>query len=201
MPVAKAVEFWGPCAWKFLHSIAFSYTDTPSDDQVAHFTSFFEGLPAVIPCPSCGEHAREYFIQHEGELKAAIKAGGSALQRFLFNFHNDVNARRGVPPMPFETVSAIYTQGHAPGRSFPTSEKELADPHHDMLPWAATSVVNSAGRRGLSKQEVGIGVALLLIGGGLWMLLQRRSPPPPIKGRRRPAAAAATTTAPPQSSN
>lgn len=180
MPVATGVEFWGPCAWKFLHAIAFCYPSTPSDDQVAHFTKFFEGLPAVIPCPSCGQHAREHFIQHEGELKSALKAGGPALQQFMWKFHNAVNERRGVPPMPFEAVREIYTKGCAGDRPVPSTPAQWADPYHGMPRWAEQQqAVGAAGAGGegwwSSSSSTVLSAALLLaaVGGGGWWWWQR----------------------------
>lgn len=195
MPVATGVEFWGPCAWKFLHAIAFCYPSTPSDDQVAHFTKFFEGLPAVIPCPSCGQHAREHFTQHEGELKSALKAGGPALQRFMWKFHNAVNERRGVPAMPFEAVREIYTRGCAGDRPVPSTPAQWADPYHGMPRWAEVAAPdamdsnNGADGAWPSTTTIAVaagGAALLLVVGGWWFRSRRRSPSgapnPPVAG-------------------
>ena len=33
MPIATAVELWGPSAWKFLHAISFAYPAAPDTDQ------------------------------------------------------------------------------------------------------------------------------------------------------------------------
>ena len=136
MPIATAVDLWGPSAWKFLHAISFAYPEAPDDLQIAQFTKFFDALPDVIPCPSCGLHARQYFDGHQAELTQALRSG-PRLQRFMHAFHNAVNASRDppVPPMDFEVVRQIYTHGHVLGRPRPSTQTEWADPYHNMPPW------------------------------------------------------------------
>lgn len=136
MTIATAVDLWGPSAWKFLHAISFAYPEAPDDLQIAQFTKFFDALPDVIPCPSCGLHARQYFDGHQAELTQALRSG-PRLQRFIHAFHNAVNASRDppVPPMDFEVVRQIYTHGHVLGRPRPSTQTEWADPYHNMPPW------------------------------------------------------------------
>lgn len=136
MTIATAVDLWGPSAWKFLHAISFAYPEAPDDLQIAQFTKFFDALPDVIPCPSCGLHARQYFDGHQAELTQALRSG-PRLQRFMHAFHNSVNASRDppVPPMDFEVVRQIYTHGHVLGRPRPSTQAEWADPYHNMPPW------------------------------------------------------------------
>lgn len=131
---------WGPCAWKFLHSIAFAYPAAPSDEQIAAHTKFFEALPDVIPCPSCGFHCRTYFESNREELSRALRSG-PVLARFMHKFHNAVNASRTPPvkPMDWETVRQIYTYGHADSRPRPQSAAEWADPYHNMPQWSESA--------------------------------------------------------------
>lgn len=136
MPIATAVDLWGPCAWKFLHAISFTYPTTPTDDDKKGLADFMNGLPTVIPCPACGKHAQQYFDNNRDALTRALDSG-PALQRFMHAFHNSVNASRSppVPPMDFERVRQLYTYGHELGRARPSTQTEWADPYHNMPPW------------------------------------------------------------------
>lgn len=137
MPIATAVDLWGPCAWKFLHAVSFAYPVAPDSEQIKQFTKFFDALPDVIPCPACGVHARQYFQSNHAELVQALRSG-PLLQRFMHKFHNSVNASRTppVPPMDFETVRQIYTHGHDLSKKRPQTQTEWADPYHNMIPWS-----------------------------------------------------------------
>jgi hypothetical protein len=42
-------EFWGPSAWKFLHSITMSYPSEPTDKEKKVYKKFFEILGLVLP--------------------------------------------------------------------------------------------------------------------------------------------------------
>ena len=168
MPIATAVDLWGPCAWKFLHAVSFAYPVAPDSEQIKQFTKFFDALPDVIPCPSCGVHARQYFKSNHAELVQALRSG-PLLQRFMHKFHNTVNASRTppVPPMDFETVRQIYTHGHDLSKKRPQTPTEWADPYHNMIPWSQEAnnsvnhVVKTAVDTTLNTTTGGAGAVLL----------------------------------------
>jgi hypothetical protein len=130
MTVATGVEFWGPCAWKFLHAISFAIPESPDDDQVHHLTQFFGSAGHVLPCPACGVHYNAYIESHRADFARALRSG-PLLQRFLWELHNEVNDRRGKPDnkLDFGAVQQMYTQGSAPGCPRPASLRHWADPH------------------------------------------------------------------------
>ena len=211
MTIATAVDLWGPSAWKFLHAIAHTYPAAPDDQQIAQFTKFFDALPDVIPCPSCGLHARQYFDSHQAELTQALRSG-PRLQRFVHAFHNAVNASRDppVPPMDFEVVRQIYTHGHVLGRPRPSTQAEWADPYHNMPPWNQQADVKvpkalphgTEGAEPRAEPLLGglkdeqrytvIGVVALALGAFYYYYYHRRHGRP---GRAAPAADAAAPPA------
>lgn len=77
---------WGPAMWRALHAISF----TP--DRGGHL-KFFEGLPDVLPCPSCGSHLREIY-----ELLPIDVSSVRACSEWLWKVHNEVNASLNKNP-------------------------------------------------------------------------------------------------------
>jgi hypothetical protein len=70
---------WGPSMWRALHAVSF----TP--DQGGHL-KFFEALPDVLPCASCGAHLREIYAQHPIDVSSV-----QACSLWLWKVHDEVN--------------------------------------------------------------------------------------------------------------
>lgn len=49
-------KIWGPPAWKFIHTVALSYPDTPTPFDKENYKAFFLSLQNVIPCAKCRNH-------------------------------------------------------------------------------------------------------------------------------------------------
>lgn len=99
-------RYWGPSGWRLLHLISFAAT--PS--RYSHIRALFETLPYVLPCKYCRESLSEYIAADP------LPANASALPKWLWRIHNDVNAKlRGQhlhvePDPPFQTVKRIYSE-------------------------------------------------------------------------------------------
>ena len=129
MTVAKAVEFWGPSAWKFLHAITFSMSDTPDDGEIQHLLAFFNHVGHLLPCPACGTHYLHYMEEHRQSFEDAVNSGPK-LRRFVYDLHAEVVTRTGGPPSPsFAEVEHMYRFGHLIGTPPPSSLGAYADPH------------------------------------------------------------------------
>ena len=70
---------WGPSMWRALHAVSF----TP--DQGGHL-KFFEAVPDVLPCASCGAHLREIYAQHPIDVSSV-----EACSLWLWKVHDEVN--------------------------------------------------------------------------------------------------------------
>ena len=77
---------WGPAMWRALHAISF----TP--DRGGHL-KFFEGLPDVLPCPSCGLHLKEIYERLPIDVSSV-----QACSEWLWRVHNEVNASLNKNP-------------------------------------------------------------------------------------------------------
>ena len=132
---SRFVEFFGPSTWKTLHSIAWNYAeheDAPTVEEKRDIIDFFRILENLLPCPSCRKHFGVYMLKHPIDASSR-----SALVRWLFDLHNDVNKRthKETPVLTFEEHRTDYA-----GWNKEVSEKfshmsrneqmnKLSDPH------------------------------------------------------------------------
>ena len=68
---------WGSSCWLFLHSAAFAYPETPTDNDKDTMKSFIKNLSCVIPCNVCKEHLKENL------KKLPIKEGLQSRKNFI----------------------------------------------------------------------------------------------------------------------
>ena len=108
-------RFWGPSAWRLLHSITFAYTPTKDKSTVR---KFFQTLPFVLPCKFCRSNLLEHY--EELPLEPALESQ-ELLSKWLYKVHTRVSAKlreqgRTVPEdPPFAKVKKIYEERQAYG--------------------------------------------------------------------------------------
>lgn len=78
--------YWGAAGWHFLHAIALSYPDNPTDSDKAEYRTFFEALVSVLPCPACSNHYRGNMLKYPIRLDNNLE-----LFRWTVDMHNEVN--------------------------------------------------------------------------------------------------------------
>lgn len=98
------IKEWGSSGWRFLHPITFAFD--PKKKQ--KYKTFFETLPDVLPCRTCGEHFRQNLNKHLLEPALTNK---ESLSRWLVTMHNEVNSQRRKPILDYETVRRHYEDG------------------------------------------------------------------------------------------
>lgn len=169
------VEWWGPCSWKLMHSIAFTMPDNPTQRDREHYAQFFESLSHVLPCPSCREHMAKHIVKNPPDTTGPI-----ALARWVYDMHDIVNKYHEKTSPPFEDVVKAYTNGVDTKRLMamtePRRRRALADPYIVTPP----SREKSLGAPSASLLDdfpaewlIGAGLVLGLVGGAL--ILARRS--------------------------
>nr|QIQ08671.1 sulfhydryl/thiol Oxidoreductase (ERV1/ALR/poxvirus E10 family) [Panulirus argus virus 1] len=82
----------GPSCWRLLHYIA--VTNNRCSDRTKEWKhNAIRSILESVPCDSCRKEAlRRWHGRTEG------------LELFLYNFHNDVNARLRYPPFPITSL-------------------------------------------------------------------------------------------------
>jgi len=105
---------WGPLLWKLLHimgeHVGKSATQSLNRDEAIMIDFIIQGLPNVLPCSECAQHARDYIRYHPSSQVKNLT--GNALtewtRNYFFYFHNDVLRRQQKPFVynePYEIIS------------------------------------------------------------------------------------------------
>ncbi len=107
MEVQEPLAVWGPRRWRKLHAFGADYPEAaPPAVQASAFVFFNRELR--LPCHACVEHVKQHLRSHP-----ITYAGRAALQRWLWAFHNAVNAQTGKPFFPW--AAYVEAWGAAPG--------------------------------------------------------------------------------------
>jgi hypothetical protein len=104
-------RFWGPPAWKLLHSIAAGYD--ASQVMRRNMELFLEVLPYVLPCKFC----RASLTEHYARLPFKDALGSRTdLEQWMYKIHNLVNKKleeqgQQILSVPtFRDVQKVYRQ-------------------------------------------------------------------------------------------
>jgi hypothetical protein len=104
---SKDPRVWGPAFWFTLHNGAASYPEKASPVCANHMKGFILGMPFMIPCDKCHDHARAHIEENYHRLDEIV-SGKKHLFNFFVSFHNYVNKRYGKPEMSNEDAYALY---------------------------------------------------------------------------------------------
>lgn len=96
---------WGPSAWKFLHTVTFSYPQDPDEDTKIHFKEFFTSLKYTLPCSFCRTYYSQLFEYISIDPYMDSRDG---LTWWLFVIHNLVNRKLDRNLANFEDVVLQY---------------------------------------------------------------------------------------------
>ena len=95
---------WGPGAWKFLHTITFSYPESPDQKTQERTYRFFDALQHVLPCSKCRGHYSNQFRR----ITSSTFRNRESLTRWLVDLHNVVNESHGKKPLAYDDIRAMY---------------------------------------------------------------------------------------------
>jgi hypothetical protein len=143
-PDYPVTDNWGPVLWAILHTLAERSGHITSqsfrDDERRQWINIIQGLPKIIPCPNCREHAEVWILLHP---TTAIKTmPDSELHAWLVNwaytFHETVNERTGKPSFDKALLSQTYGSISIAGalkRLKPFIETAIRLSGLTLLPW------------------------------------------------------------------
>ena len=89
-------DIWGPGLWLVLHLGSANYPEKASSIAKNRMKFFILGLPYILPCDNCFEHALDYIEKNKDNLDM-ICSGKESLFKFFNDFHNSVNDRLKKP--------------------------------------------------------------------------------------------------------
>jgi hypothetical protein len=101
---------WGPSFWFSLHNGAAKYPVNASKIVAQKMKGFILGIPYILPCTNCSEHAKAHIEKNYKKLDY-ICSGRTQLFDFFCKFHNYVNKRYGKPELTTEDAWKIYSGG------------------------------------------------------------------------------------------
>lgn len=99
---------WGPAFWFTLHNGAVKYPDNASDICKERMKNFILGMPVMIPCEVCADHATAHIESNYHRLDEIVSTRTN-LFNFFVDFHNYVNKRYNKPIMSYEDAYKLYT--------------------------------------------------------------------------------------------
>jgi len=134
-------KVWGPAAWFFLHSVTLSQPSEISDtEQQKRLQRFFtEDLSWLLPCPACGEHARDHLKAMEKDTPSTTWTFRSQLVKFVSDLHNRVNDQLNKESVPLKTFLAGYSEicKQTPPVSVYLPSQPTADFNQDSLQYSS----------------------------------------------------------------
>ncbi len=101
-------QVWGPAFWFILHNSSARYPVKASPVSRKAMKDFILGMPIMIPCEECADHATAHIEANHSRLDE-VTSGRQQLFNFFVDFHNLVNRRYGKPVMGYEEAFALYT--------------------------------------------------------------------------------------------
>ncbi len=99
---------FGPPLWFILHISAANYPDNPSTVAKKNMEYIIKGLPVLIPCQNCKEHATAHIEKHIHKIPEIVSSKKKVFE-FFVQFHNQVNQRHGKEIMSVEDAYKLYS--------------------------------------------------------------------------------------------
>lgn len=92
-------DIWGNHAWRFLHAVAHTYPEDPTDTDKEHYAELYMSLQYTLPCPVCQEHYRDIVKTHPIQLDSRTE-----LEHWLMDIHNQVNRQLGQDEYSYSEI-------------------------------------------------------------------------------------------------
>ncbi len=105
----KTPDVFGPAFWFTLHNGTIHLPEILSPISANRIKGFLKGIPEMVPCTDCSEHARAFIEANMSKIENLQK--GEDAFRFTVDFHNYVNLRLGKPVMKYEIARDLYLGG------------------------------------------------------------------------------------------
>lgn len=98
---------WGPKLWFSFHNGAAKYPSNPSPIIKNNMKNFILGIPVILPCEKCKEHANQFIESNYNNLDNIVSSRDN-LFKFFFDFHNYTNRKTNKPEMSYVDAKKLY---------------------------------------------------------------------------------------------
>ena len=102
--VEKKVMKWGEPTWTLFHTLAQKIDENHFSQLSKELFDLIKTICHTLPCPDCAMHASQYVTR--------VNWSGIRTKRdliaVLWEFHNEVNKRKGYAVFPFEKLEGAY---------------------------------------------------------------------------------------------
>ena len=98
---------WGTPGWKFIHIVALSYSDNPTDDDKNNYKNFFTNIQNILPCKICAQHYKDNLNKHK--LTNDVLSCSNELFNWTVRMHNEVNILNNKKIIDYDTARKMVT--------------------------------------------------------------------------------------------
>lgn len=105
--VGNDPKVFGPPLWFSLHNASAYYPENAAPLHAERMKNIIIGLPVLIPCETCKEHATNYIEENKHLLMDICKTKKDVF-KFFVDFHNYVNERLGKKKFSYEEAHNLY---------------------------------------------------------------------------------------------
>ncbi len=104
-------KIWGPHYWFVLHTIAFTYPDTPNEVTRKKYYDFIQNLPLFLPINDIGNSFSKLLDSYP--VTPYLDSRQSFIKWMHF-IHNKVNISLGLPELTMEEAMTEYYKHYIP---------------------------------------------------------------------------------------
>ena len=102
--VEKKVMKWGEPTWTLFHVLAQKIDEKHFSQLSKELFDLIKTICHTLPCPDCAMHATQYVSKVNW---SGIRSKRELIS-VLWEFHNEVNKRKGYAVFPFEKLELTY---------------------------------------------------------------------------------------------
>ncbi len=119
-------QVWGPHFWFFLHTVALTYPDVPTETYKKKYYDFFYMLPLFLPDPAIAKRWGEWTEQYPVQPYLGSR---DSLIRWVNYMHNRANRELGKDTVPLEESLRRYFEhySYSPEDSRDKKERQRND--------------------------------------------------------------------------
>jgi len=108
MSIAKGKNFWGPAAWRFIHSIAVTYTPDKAEQFKVMMTTFTDLLPCEICQVNLKEKLKKFPIDQYLKSNETLFFWTYVLHDLVNQAINATNPKIKKVSPPYDQVKSFY---------------------------------------------------------------------------------------------